>query len=485
MPHENMEGADVLCGDTLPLKIKRHLFNRFHILRSSAFRLGFMFWLLFTMSFGLGLFAFYQTLEERVLKRIDGSITDRLVDVQKVYELNGLEAVIELAESKSESPMTSSMGFHLSTIEGDRIAGNVPICITQPGWDVLVGDDLGLENDDSHYRFLTTDVGGNVLSLGKSMDDLIELRHIALMCSLWMLAISTSLAFAIAFLFTQRAERRVNGISSALDKVAAGNLVARLPVTTAGDDIDILSTQINSSLDRLRVTVDSMRQVSTDIAHDLKTPLNRLYITIEEASTKSRTGQCVGDDLEGALEEAQGINGTFEALLRIAQIEAGAKKSQFKTLNLKEVLETAAEVYTPVVEENEQRLTVDVANGADGQSLPLFGDRNLMIQLVVNLIENSVNHCKAGTNIAITGGEDSAGVWMRVADSGPGIPDSEREKVFQRLYRLERSRTTRGTGLGLSLVKAIADLHRGAIELGDNKPGLATTIRFSKELPAE
>jgi len=428
--HENMEGADVLCGDTLPLKIKRHLFNRFHILRSSAFRLGFMFWLLFTMSFGLGLFAFYQTLEERVLKRIDGSITDRLVDVQKVYELNGLEAVIELAESKSESPMTSSMGFHLSTIEGDRIAGNVPICITQPGWDVLV-------------------------------------------------------AFAIAFLFTQRAERRVNGISSALDKVAAGNLVARLPVTTAGDDIDILSTQINSSLDRLRVTVDSMRQVSTDIAHDLKTPLNRLYITIEEASTKSRTGQCVGDDLEGALEEAQGINGTFEALLRIAQIEAGAKKSQFKTLNLKEVLETAAEVYTPVVEENEQRLTVDVANGADGQSLPLFGDRNLMIQLVVNLIENSVNHCKAGTNIAITGGEDSAGVWMRVADSGPGIPDSEREKVFQRLYRLERSRTTRGTGLGLSLVKAIADLHRGAIELGDNKPGLATTIRFSKELPAE
>lgn len=464
---------------------KQHLFSRFNILRSSAFRLGMTFWLLFTLCFGLGLFGFYTTLQERMFNRIDSSIVERLENVQRVYEQDGLEAVIEMAESKSDSPMKSSMGFHLSTTQGDRIAGNVPICITQPGWDVLGGEDLGLEADDSTYRFLTSDVGGNVISLGKSMDDLVELRRIAMMCSLWMLALSTALALAVAFVFTQRTQRRVNEISGALNKVAAGNLRARLPITSADDDIDILSSKINASLDRLSLTVESMRQVSTDIAHDLKTPLNRLYITMEEASVKSRQGECVADDLEGALDEAQAINGTFEALLRIAQIEAGAKKSQFKSLDIKEVLETAAEVYAPVVEENEQQLIIDLAPELRNEDLSLMGDKNLMMQLVVNLIENSVNHCKAGTVITLSGGRDEQGLWMQVADSGPGIPENEREKVFQRLYRLERSRTTRGTGLGLSLVKAIADLHCGAIELGDNNPGLKTTIRFIKNCPKD
>lgn len=465
--------------------LQRKLFDRFSILRSSAFRLGVMFWVLFTVCFGVGLYGFYATLQDRVLASIDDSITDRFAQVHEVFDANGLEAVIQLAEARASSPMSSSMGFHLSTTQGDRIAGNVPVCLTEPGWDVLVGEDLGLEDDDSTYRFYTASVGGNVLSLGKSLDDLVELRQIALTCMLWMLAISTLLAFIAAFVFSQRTHKRVLGISGALNRVAAGNLVTRLPVSCAGDDIDILSGKINQSLDRLSQTVEGMRQVSTDIAHDLKTPLNRLHITIEEAATKSRAGGCVGDDLDGALDEAQAISGTFEALLRIAQIEAGAKKSQFKEFDLKELLETAAEVYSPVVEEQQQMLKVDVQPGADGRSVPLFGDKNLMLQLVVNLVENAVNHCDAGTSIVISGGERDGEAWLRVADSGLGIPDHEREKVFQRLYRLERSRTTKGTGLGLSLVKAIADLHCGAISVDDNKPGLAITVRFDNNCPVE
>jgi len=465
--------------------LRLQLFNRFGFLRSSAFRLGIMFWLLFTTCFGIGLYGFYATLQDRTLASIDDSIADRFREVSKVYDANGLEAVIQLAEARADSPMSSSMGFHLSTTLGDRIAGNVPICLTEPGWDMLVGDDLGLEQDNSTYRFFTGNVGGNVLSLGRSLDDLVSLRQTALTCVLWMLALSTLLAFVAAFVFAQRTHKRVLGITGALNSVAAGNLNARLPVTGIGDDIDDLSHKINASLDRLRQTVDGMRQVSTDIAHDLKTPLNRLFITIEEAATKSRAGTCVGDDLDGALDEAQAINGTFEALLRIAQIEAGAKKSQFKTFDLKEVLDTAAEVYLPVVEEQQQQLIVDVNAGSDGNSLPVFGDKNLMLQLVVNLIENAVNHCDSNTRILISGGETNGEAWLKVADSGPGIPDQEREKVFQRLYRLERSRTTKGTGLGLSLVKAIADLHCGEISLDDNNPGLAITVRFDNSCPAD
>ena len=144
------------------------------------------------------------------------------------------------------------------------------------------------------------------------------------------------------------------------------------------------------------------------------------------------------------------------------------------------MLETAAEVYGPVVEEHGHNLIVDLQPQL---SLPMLGDRSLLLQLIVNLVENAVHHCPPGTNIALSGGDNDDMIWFRVADSGVGIPESERLNVFQRLYRLERSRTTSGTGLGLSLVKAITDLHYGTVSLGDNKPGLVVSVCFKRSYP--
>lgn len=464
-------------GDT----VRAQLFDRFSLLRSTAFRMGITFWLLFTLCFGVAQYGFYKTLEGRVLGRIDDLISSYMDKARDVYATNGLDAVIHLSEERSSSPMTSSMGFYLSSSEGDRIAGNVPYCLTQPGWDVLTGDDLGLDNDNDRYRFFTADIGGNVLSVGKSLKDLIEFRKVAFFHLMWSMVLTTIFAIGAAWLFARRIHRRTSGIAHALEGVAAGNLQARLPVSCASDDIDKLARTINSSLDRLAQTVDGMRQVSTDIAHDLKTPLNRLYITIEEAAAKSRAGQCVGEELDSALDEAQGINGTFEALLRIAQIEAGARRSQFARFDLVEVLDTAAEVYAPVIEEQNQSLKVAFDTS---QSLPMLGDKSLVLQLIVNLIENAVHHCDACSSITLSAGEEEGVVWCRVADNGPGIPEAERTRVFQRLYRLQRSRTTKGTGLGLSLVKAIADLHCGTVLLSDNEPGLVVTVRFDRHCPA-
>jgi signal transduction histidine kinase len=466
------------AADALIERVRKRLFNRFDLLRSTPFRIGMLFWLLFTACFGIASFVVYETLQTRALDRIDRSITERFARLQDDFTIDGIEAVVEVVEARSSSPMTSRMGYHLSTLEGQRIAGNVPICPTAAGWHILLGEDLGLDSDESVYRFFTGRVGNNVLSLGKSLDDLVELREIALSSLIWTTLASTILAFLAASWFARRTHRRVSGISHALDGVAQGNLHARLPVTCADDDIDRLSIKINNSLNRLEHTVNGMRQVSTDIAHDLKTPLNHLYITIEEAATRSRSGVCVGDELEGALDEAKAINGTFEALLRIAQIEAGARRSQFKHFDLTGVLQTAAEVYAPVVDENRQQMVVDLPKN---QSLPMFGDKRLVLQLIVNLIENAVRHCIDNTIITLSAGEEDDLVWFKVADSGPGIPDDERDKVFQRLYRLERSRTTKGTGLGLSLVKAIAELHCGSVELENNHPGLAVTVRFDRD----
>lgn len=478
---ETCDAVRVEHADGLGDSVRAHLFDRFALLRSTAFRMGITFWLLFTLCFGLAQYAFYKTLEDRVLGRIDGVITEHVNKAREVYATQGLDGMVRLAEARAKSPMASSMGFHLSTTEGDRIAGNVPLCLTLPGWDVLTGNDLGLEDDTGRYRFFTTDVGGNVLSVGKSLEDLIELRKVALFCLLWSMVLTTFLAIGAAWLFARRVHRRTSGIAQALEGVAAGNLTARLPISCASDDIDELARTINSSLDRLAQTVDGMRQVSTDIAHDLKTPLNRLYITIEEAAARSRAGECVGEELDSALDEAQGINGTFEALLRIAQIEAGARRSQFAHFDLAKVLDTAAEVYAPVVEEQNQSLQVAFDSQ---QSLPMLGDKSLVLQLIVNLIENAVHHCDGCASIVLSAGQEEGVVWCRVADNGPGIPEAERTKVFQRLYRLQRSRTTKGTGLGLSLVKAIADLHCGSVTLSDNEPGLAVTVRFDRNCPA-
>ena len=467
---------------TVGQKATRLLYDKVGILRSSPIRLAILFWLLFTVCFGMGLSGFYETIQGRMASRIDASITKRFAEIQQIYRTDGLNQAIGFIERKSSSPMTSSMGYQLSTADGERVAGNVPLSIRQPGWNVLSGEDLGMAGaeEGSSYRFFTSAVDGYIVSMGRSLDGLHETRQIAMYCLLWTMALSTALAFAVAILLALRLQRRVNNVSIALDRVGAGDLCARLPVSSRGDDVDILSGKINSSLDQLRLTVDGMRQVSTNIAHDLKTPLNSLFIALEDTAQKSRSGECVADQLEGALDEAQAINTTFESLLRIAQIEAGAKRSQFKQNDLKDLLETAAEIYTPVAEENSQTLSVDVHPGADGSTLPILGDKNLILQMVVNLIENSVNHCPAGSHITVSGGEENGLAWLTVADTGSGIPTHEREKVFQRLYRLERSRTTEGAGLGLSLVKAISDLHGGMITLEDNNPGLAFTIKFDR-----
>lgn len=468
--------------DSVKARLRGRLFRRFGLLRSISFRMGFLFWLLFTLCFGGGSWMVYVTLQDRVLDRIDESIEMRFSEMEEVYGTIGIEAVIKMANARSDLPMVSSMGFFLSNPDGERVAGNLPVCLTAQGWEVLAAEDLGLEGDHSQYRFYSGFIGGYKLSMGKSLDDLVQLRKITLSCLLWTSLISTLLAFVVGGYFARSTHKRVAGISRSLDLVGKGNLGARLPVSCAGDDVDQLSEKINSSLERLEHTVNGMRQVSTDIAHDLKTPLNRLYIGLEEAAAKSRSGACVGQELDEALEETQAINSTFEALLRIAQIEAGARKSQFMHFDLADVLETAAEVYAPVVDEQCQELIVDLPAG---QSLPMLGDRHLALQLVVNLIENAVHHCTENTEIRLSAGEEDGVVWFRVADTGPGIPAAERDKVFQRLYRLERSRTTRGTGLGLSLVKAISDLHCGTVTLDDNKPGLAVTVRFDRDCPTD
>jgi signal transduction histidine kinase len=216
-----------------------------------------------------------------------------------------------------------------------------------------------------------------------------------------------------------------------------------------------------------------MKQISNDIAHDLRTPLTRLRNTLETARRHATDFAGYETAIERAIADTDAILETFGALLRIAQIEAGARRASFAELDLSAVVETVLEVYVPAAEEKQQILSIDIAPGTRSS-----GDRELLMQLVANLCENAIRHSPRQTRIEVGLHATKDGSELVIADRGPGIPIEARGKVFQRFYRLESSRTTPGSGLGLSLVAAIAELHEIGIRLEDNEPGLRVVVTF-------
>jgi signal transduction histidine kinase len=226
-------------------------------------------------------------------------------------------------------------------------------------------------------------------------------------------------------------------------------------------------------LERNQLAMESVRQVSNDIAHDLRTPLTRLRQRLELAQRRARSVTEWQRTADGCISDMDAILETFGALLRIAQIESGMPARRFANVDLSELLRTVIEVYQPMAEEKAQPFTADIASG-----LMVWGDRELLTQMIANVIENAMKHSPRGAPISLVTTESAGTTAVAVSDSGPGIPSEQRARVFQRFYRLERSRSTLGNGLGLSLVEAVAALHQIGIELMDNAPGLRVTMRF-------
>jgi signal transduction histidine kinase len=232
-----------------------------------------------------------------------------------------------------------------------------------------------------------------------------------------------------------------------------------------------MALAVNGLLDRVAVLIETIRQITVDAAHDLKTPLTRLRYRLAEAE-ESPDPSDVKAIVHSAGTDAEQIVATFDALLRIAQIEAGASRARFARVDLSDALETVADAYGPDVEQAGQHLESRIT-----ASLLVNGDRELLIQAFANLVENAIRHAGPNATITIEAVEGSS-VQASVSDDGPGVPEADRERVLLRFVRLDTSRSTPGTGLGLSLVKAIANLHRASLVLSDDRPGLRVTITF-------
>jgi signal transduction histidine kinase len=369
---------------------------------------------------------------------------------------------------------------------GDVAAGDLPGNLRSPiGYGDIALAAPGDDGQELHtFRALgETLPDGGFLLVAQDAHGLSELHELIVRSFAWAGGATLLLALLGGGAMVIGVLRRVEAINQASEQIMTGDLGRRLPMRAdpaVGDEFDRLAANLNVMLDRIERLVEGLRQVSTDIAHDLRTPLGRLRRTLEAVreETAAESGGIHLAQIDRAIAEADGLLATFGALLRIAQIEAGRLRRAFAAVDLSEVLEAVFEVYGPAAEEKDQIFTRRLAPG-----IVVPGDRALLTQMVANLVENAIRHAPTGAHvdIALNGAEppDAPGPRIIICDDGPGIPPAEREKVFRRFYRLDASRGTPGSGLGLTLVAAVAELHGIALRLDDNEPrGLIVTLSF-------
>jgi signal transduction histidine kinase len=267
--------------------------------------------------------------------------------------------------------------------------------------------------------------------------------------------------------------KRVDIVNRTARAIMAGELSQRVPIRGTQDEFDELAEAMNAMLDRIEDLMRSMRQVSNDIAHDLRTPLTRLRQRLELAKRHDRTVAELHDVLAHSIQQVDSILETFGALLRIAQIEAGGRISGKRVIDVSALLSGIVEDFSPAAEDRGLRLDANV-----GRDLRVSAEPELLTQMVVNLVDNAIRYCPPGSHIRVQANAVHDHLEIAVCDTGPGIPAQEREKVLRPFYRLESSRTTEGSGLGLSLVAAIAKRHEAKLSLADNEPGLRVSVLF-------
>jgi signal transduction histidine kinase len=331
--------------------------------------------------------------------------------------------------------------------------------------------------------------GGFNLLVGRDMQELEGIQSTIARTVAWGLAITVLLALLGGGMMSRSLARRLGSINDSISRIMAGDLHQRLPSSGSGDEFDQLVVNVNRMLDRIEALMADVQQVSDNIAHDLRTPLARLRNRLEDLRPGNAGGaptelEAWRRDVDEAIAEADALLATFNALLRIARIEASSRRQRFTDVELAALLADVEALYEPLAEQRGQHLKLRVDAGVAANAAPwVRGDRDLLFQALANLVDNAIKYVPAGGRIDLGLGREDGATVVTVSDDGPGIPAAARERVLQRFWRLDDSRTSPGSGLGLSLVDAVVRLHGAAMEMADNDPGLRVVIRFPETLP--
>jgi signal transduction histidine kinase len=478
------------------------------LFRTTAFRLSLIYLTVFAIFAGLLIGYFSWTTSRLITQQITETIDAEINGLSEVYNQGGIRRLLLIVDARSHRP--GSNLYLVTTPAGEGLAGNVGSL--PPG--ILERTTLSeasyrrLDEPDEGERLAYVRVirlsGGFRLLVGRDLEERERLHEIIFTAARWSIAVVVVLGLLGGFFITRRVLKRIDAMSGTSRTIMTGDLSGRLPIAGTGDELDRLAESLNTMLERIEALMHGMKEVSDNIAHDLRTPLTRLRNRAEEALRTARTESDYRAALDNVLEESDGLIRTFNALLMIARAESGEVGESMSEFDAAEIVHDVAELYEPLADEKGLSLKVETSGVT-----PVKGNRELVSQALANLIDNAIKYAApayAAPALAPVGdapvGEetvvepqpadehrgailvsavaDGDRVFLTVADNGPGIPDGERAHVVERFVRLEQSRSQPGAGLGLSLAAAVARLHRGELILADNAPGLKVTIGLPK-----
>jgi signal transduction histidine kinase len=458
------------------------------LIRTTAFRLTLVYLFLFAL-FAASLLGYFAWNTRRLInEQITSTVSAEASEINEIYLRRGLSG---LAWTISRRTLRPSANLYLITApNGVSIGGNVgslaPGVMGTTGWSETAYRRLD-ESDTAEHRALvkvTELSNGFRLLIGRDLEERRRLFGIVAKAAQWSLLVVIVLGLGGGIFVARRVLRRIDAMTGTTRRIMAGDLSGRLPVGRSGDELDRLAENLNAMLERIEALMTGLKEVSDNIAHDLKTPLTRLRNRAEEALASSGSEAEYRAALERTIEESDGLIRTFNALLMIARAESGQARGNMDDFDAADVAKGIHELYEPLAEDDGMTLRVKTAPAR------LHGNRELISQALANLVENAIKYGKptpalqplgadaVGGNreILIEARREGDAVLLSVTDHGSGIPEGDRKHAVERFVRLEASRTQPGSGLGLSLASAVATLHGGELRLGDSHPGLVATL---------
>ena len=413
-------------------------------------------------------------------RQVDAAIRADATALVERRRAGDIPALVAAIEDRLALDVQNEALYILVMPDGRKLAGNLD------DWPEEAEGDLPwlrfpLQRDGAvtEARLLRVDIGqGHRLLVGRDVAEKLRLRGLLSEGIAW--AATASAAFAVlgGWLLRRALEKRLSPVYRTAAAVGAGDLAPRVPLSDRDDEFDKLGKTMNAMLDRIAQLMEGVRGVSDAIAHDLRTPITRARAKLEDALVVAHDEDALRAAVEQGIADLDGIVRVFQAVLRIAEVEAGGRRAAFEATDLVPMMTDMAELYGAAAEVREQRLEVTLP-----PSLPLVGDRDLLGQAVVNLLDNALKFTPDGGTVALSARAGPGVVEIAVADDGPGMPEADRQRAGERFFRADAARTTPGSGLGLSLVRAVAALHGGAIALGEThpgaaRPGLTVTLRL-------
>lgn len=445
-------------------------------LKSASFKLTAAYAGLFALSVCVLAAVTYVSVQAELSREFHSHILAESSALEADYKSGGIKQVMRTIADRQRGRLTDGLDYALFDADGHHLFGSLPRVPCNRGWTTLTGPPDGDEAPGELERlgvYITPLPNGLCLLVGDDWGEVEDFGALILQTFGWVLLLSLTMAVAGGLFLSSEFLKRIEAINRTAEAIIAGDIKRRIPRRGAPDDLDKLAATLNRMLDRTNGLMDSLKHLSNDIAHDLRTPLGRLRRQLDSAQHQLLSPDAYRAVIAQSVTEVDAILDTFSAILRIAQIESGNRRRGFQRVCLSELVAEVCETFGPALEEDGR-----ILRQAIEPDLWIQGDQELLTLSLANLLENAATHTPLHSHITVSLRKAGEGVELDVADDGPGVPEDDRKRIFRRFYRLESSRNAPGSGLGLSIVAAVAELHAARLDAGDNHPGLRIAMIF-------